>query len=162
MQTVTFEEALENTAPQPVALICTIEPDNGINLAPAAWWTYLESDPPMIGFSMANESHTCALACSIPKLAICLPGEAIADEVLQCGSVSGRDVDKAKAFGIELTGGNIKYPVHSKLVYICSVVQRYNVGDCVFFVCSIDEILLDETQRHIYTMAKSDKLMPIR
>ena len=110
---------------------------------------------------MAKESHTCELATEADMLAVCLPGEAIADKVLKCGNISGRDVDKAKEYGIELTGEAIKYPVHCKLAYLCTVNSRVIVGDCVFFVCGIDRILLDDTQQHIYTMGKSEKLGPV-
>ena len=158
MRKATIMEALENTAPQPVSLICTPRPDGGTNLAPVAWWTYLESEPPMIGFSMAKESYTCELVSGSGKVVLCLPEETIADEVLQCGNVSGRDLDKVKEYNIELTGGELKYPIHSKLVYLCDVNQKVIVGDCVFFVCNISEILLDEKQRHIYTLGKSQKL----
>ena len=162
MRKATFMEALENTAPQPVALICTPRPDGSTNLAPVAWWTYLESEPPMVGFSMAKESYTCELVSATGKVAICLPSEAIADEVLKCGSISGRELDKAVKYGITLTGGELMYPVHSKLVFLCSVSQRVIVGDCVFFVCDVDEILLDEKQRHIYALGKSEKLGAIK
>jgi len=158
MRKVAITEALENTAPQPVSLICTPRPDGSTNLAPVAWWTYLESEPPMIGFSMAKESYTCELVSNKGKVALCLPGEDIADKVLKCGSVSGRDIDKAAEYCVELTGESIKYPTLSKLVFICSVSQKVIVGDCVFFVCGINEILLDEKQRHIYTLEKSQKL----
>ena len=158
MQKVTITEALENTAPQPVSLICTPRPDGSTNLAPVAWWTYLESEPPMIGFSMAKESYTCELLSDSNKVALCLPGEAIADEVLKCGSISGREADKAKEYNIELTGNGLKYPVHSKLVYLCGVSQRVIVGDCVFFVCNVGDILLNDKKRHIYTLGKSQKL----
>jgi len=159
MRETTILEALENTAPQPVALICTPRPDGNTNLAPVAWWTFLESEPPMMGFSMAKESYTCELVSASGKVTICLPSEAIADEVLKCGSVSGRDTDKAKEYGIELTGdSDSKYPVHSKLVYLCHVSQKVTVGDCVFFICAVDEILLDESKRHIYTLGKTEKL----
>jgi len=161
MRKATIMEALENTAPQPVAFICTPRPDGSTNLAPVAWWTFLESEPPMMGFSMAKESYTCEIlsASESGKVAICLPSEVIADEVLKCGSVSGREADKAKEYAIELTGdGELKYPIHSKLVYLCHVSQKVIVGDCVFFVCTIDEILLDESKKHIYTLGKSEKL----
>jgi len=158
MRKVTITEALENTVPQPIALICTPRPDSSTNLAPVAWWTYLESEPPMIGFSMAKESYTCELVSNSGTAALCLPGEHIADKVLKCGSISGRDMDKATEYSIELTGESIKYPIHSKLVFVCSVSQKVSVGDCVFFVCDIKEILLDENQRHIYTFGESQQL----
>jgi len=158
MREATIMEALGNSAPQPVALICVPKPDGGTNVAPVAWWTYLESEPPIIGFSMAKESFTCELASASDKLAVCLPDETIADEVLKCGLVSGRKVDKASEYGIELAGDSLKYPIHSKLVFLCTVNQRIPIGDCVFFVCGADNILLDETKRHIYTLTTSQKL----
>ena len=162
MRKATIMEALESTAPQPVSLICTPRPDGGTNLAPVAWWTYLESEPPIIGFSMAKESYTCELVSNTGKVAVCLPSESIADQVLECGGVSGRDVDKAAKHGIELTGKSIKYPVHSRLVFVCNVGQKVIVGDCVFFICNVDEILLDENQRHIYTMNGSQGLRAVQ
>jgi len=158
MRNVTIMEALEHTAPQPVALICTPRPDGSTNLAPVAWWTYLESEPPMVGFSMAKESYTCELVSANGKVVLCLPSEAIADEVLKCGGVSGKESDKAKDYGIELAGGEQKYPIHSKLAVICNVSQKVVVGDCVFFVCAVNEILLDENKKHIYTLSKYQKL----
>lgn len=164
MRKITFMEAFESVVPQPVSLICTLKPgpDGGTNLAPVAWWTFLESEPPMMGFSMSKESYTCELASDInKKIAICFPGEAIADEVLKCGSVSGRNIDKAKEYGIKLTGEAVKYPVNSKLVFLCTIAQRVVVGDCVFFVCNIDEMLCDDSQRHIYTWGQTQSLRPI-
>jgi len=161
MQKTTIMDALKNTSPQPVALICTPKPDGGTNLAPVAWWTYLESEPSMIGFSMAKESYTCELASNADKLAIVMPSEIIADKVLKCGSVSGRESDKTTEYDIELVGDDLKYPIHSKLVFLCKISQRVIVGDCVFFVCNADEILLDEKQRHIYTSSNSEKLVAL-
>jgi len=158
MRKVTINEALEHTAPQPVALICTPTPDGNTNLAPVAWWTYLESEPPMMGFSMAKKSYTCELASATGKVVLCLPSDAIADEVLKCGIVSGRGLDKAKEYGITLTGDEQKYPVQSKLAFLCNVNQKVVVGDCIFFVCAVNEILLDEEKKHIYTLGKDQKL----
>jgi flavin reductase (DIM6/NTAB) family NADH-FMN oxidoreductase RutF len=112
----------------------------------------------MIGFSMAKESYTCELVSASGKVVLCLPSEAIADEVIKCGTVSGRTSDKAKEYGIELVGDDLKYPISSKLTFLCKVSQKLTVGDCVFFVCDINEILLDESQKHIYTLGKSEKL----
>jgi len=158
MQKATMMEAPESTTPQPIALICTPRPDGGTNLAPVAWWTYLESEPPMLGFSMAKESYTCELVSANGKVALCLPTETIADEVMKCGNVSGREMDKAKEFGVEFAGDEQKHPVHSKMVFFCNVSQKVNVGDCVFFVCDVSEILLDEKQKHVYSLGQDQKL----
>jgi len=161
MKKVTIMEALGHSSPQPVSLICVPRPDGATNLAPVAWWTYLESEPPMVGFSMAKQSYTAELLANTDKLALVLPAEEIADVVLKCGMVTGRDVDKAVEYGIALVGGDVKYPVHSKLAFVCAISQRVVVGDCIFFVCDVTEILLDETKRHIYTANKMESLRAI-
>ena len=151
MKKTTIDQALANTTPQPLALICAPCPKATTNLAPVAWWTYLESEPPILGFSMAKESYTCELVSAAGQVAIAFPTDDIADAVLKCGSISGRDINKAKEYGIELTGDNLQYPNHSKLVFLCKVSKQMPVGDCVFFVCDVNEILLDESKKHIYT-----------
>jgi len=161
MNKVTIMEALGHSSPQSVSLICVPRPDGATNLAPVAWWTYLESEPPMVGFSMAKQSYTAELVADVGKLALVLPAEEIADDVLKCGMATGRDVDKAAEYGIELAGDSVKYPVESKLVFICNVSQNVPVGDCVFFVCDVAEILLDEAKRHIYTTNKMESLRAI-
>jgi hypothetical protein len=48
--------------------------------------------------------------------------------------------DKCAEYAIELMGGGLKYPLHSKPVFLCAVSQEVIVGNCVFCVCSIDEL----------------------
>jgi flavin reductase (DIM6/NTAB) family NADH-FMN oxidoreductase RutF len=163
MRKISFIDAIEHTSPQPVALICVPAPSGETNLAPVAWWTYLEHEPQLMGFSMAKESYTCELLTvgGVNSVVLCLPGGEIADEVLKCGVVSGRNVNKAKEYNIELTGDSAKFPVHSKLAYICTVEQRVIVGDCVFFVLNVNEVFINEKIRHIYTWGRDEKLKPI-
>jgi flavin reductase (DIM6/NTAB) family NADH-FMN oxidoreductase RutF len=130
-------------------------------LAAVSWWTYLESEPPMIGFSMSKESYTCELVASTGKAVLSIPGEAIADITLKCGNVSGREVDKVKEFSIDLVDAPIKYPVHSRLAFICTLEKQVEVGDCIFFVCNIDDIFLNENERQIFVWGGSKKLSPI-
>ena len=151
MKSINLMQAVDQTKPQPVALICTRQPDGGTNLAPVTWWTYLETNPPMVGFSMSKSSYTHELAAVVgAKLAITLPGQEIAEAVLKCGGVSGRKINKAEEFNIELTGEDVKYPVQSKVVFVCTVRQVAPAGHCEFIMCEADEILLDDAKQNIF------------
>ena len=132
MKKITIDEALQATSPQTVSLICTQTPTGTTNLAAVSWWTYLESEPPMLGFSMSKESYTCEVLPSTGKAVLSIPGEDIADITLKCGNVSGRDVDKVKEFSIDLVDAPVKYPVHSRLAFICTLEKQVEVGDCIF------------------------------
>ena len=58
--------------------------------------------------------------------------------------------------------GISRHPIHSRLVFLCNVAQEVIAGDCIFFVCNVNEILADETQRHIYTWGNSKKLEAVK
>ena len=161
MKSITIAEALQYTSPHPVSLICAETPSGTTNLAAVSWWTYLESEPPMLGFSMSKESYTCELVSNTGKAVLCIPGETIADITLKCGNVSGRDIDKVKEFNIELVDAPAKYPVHSRLAFICALENKVDVGDCVFFICSISDIIYNESERRIFAWGGSQKLAPI-
>ena len=150
MKSISINDALKYSSPHPVSLISAVTPGGITNLTPVAWWTYLESEPAMIGFSIGKENYAWELVTKNSKAVLSLPGEAISKEVLQCGGVSGRNVNKAEEFGIELVDAPIKYPVHSRLVFMCTVVNMVDVGDCRFFICKAGEILFNENERHLY------------
>ena len=161
MKKIMINEALQATSPQTVSLICVQTPAGTTNLTTVSWWTYLESEPPMLGFSMSKESYTCGLLTGTGKAVLSIPGEAIADIALKCGSVSGRDVDKVKEFSIDLVEAPVKYPVHSRLAFICMLEKQVEVGECIFFICRIDDIYYNENERQIFAWGGSKKLSPI-
>ena len=161
MNRITMAEALKQTSPHPVALICAQTPAETTNLAPVSWWTYLENDPPMIGFSMWKESYTCELVTNNGKAVLSIPGEAIADITLKCGNVSGRNVDKVKEFSVDLVDAPVKFPVHSRLVFVCTLESKVEVGDCLFFICNIDNIFFNENERQLFAWGGSNKVAPL-
>jgi flavin reductase (DIM6/NTAB) family NADH-FMN oxidoreductase RutF len=161
MKKLTMAEALKKTSPHPVSLICSNTPEGVTNLAAVSWWTYLESEPPIIGFTMWKESYTWELVTNTGKVVISIPGHTISDEALQCGLVSGRDVNKAEKYGIKLVDAPIGYPVHSLLAFICTIENKVDVGECTFFICKVDEIYSNEDERQLFAWSGSEKLAPI-
>ncbi|MCL2008616.1 MAG: flavin reductase family protein [Treponema sp.] len=164
MKQITLLESMKNIPVHPVSLICTPKPDGSTNLAAVSWWTFLSSNPQLIGFAMGKNSYTSELLTKNDKgcpVVLSIPGESIADITLKCGSVSGRELDKVKEYGIEMIGAPLKYPAHSRFAYICTVESRVEAGVCNFFICKVDDVLFDETVKQIFAWGGYGKLAPL-
>ena len=117
----------------------------------------------MIGFSIWKESYTCELVASSGKAVLSIPGEAIADITLKCGNVSGRNVNKVNEFGIDLVDvAPVKFPVHSRLAFVCTLENKVEVGDCVFFICKIDDIFFNENEHQLFAWGGSSNIAPLK
>ena len=93
MKKIELPFASRLTSPNPVTLVCTQKPDGSTNLAAVSWWTYLSYNPNMICYAMAKTSYSGEMVRSNKKVILTVPGAAIADAVLGCGSTTGRDTD---------------------------------------------------------------------
>lgn len=152
MEKITFAQARKITSPNPLTLVCTEKPDGTTNIATVSWWTYLSMKPQMLGFAMAKTSFSGEMVRKNKKVILAMTTEGMAKHSMSCGSVSGRDTDKVKDFGIAMTsvpGNTIQIPAESCLVYECSLNESVDVGDHYLYVCSVDNILGDLSQKAI-------------
>jgi len=147
MERITIYEAQKCTSPNPITLVCAQMPDGGTNLAAISWWTYLANKPPMIGFAISKRSYTGELIEQTKRAILSIPGEALKESAFRCGCVSGRVVNKAKEFNIEMAKG---FPVHSKLAFVCSLESMLEVGDHIFYACNVEEILYNPDEKQLY------------
>lgn len=161
MKSITISEAQKNTSPNPITLICTEAPDGTTNLAAISWWTYLSNRPPMIGFVLSQKGYTGELMKKNKRAVLSIPGEVIADEAFQCGCVSGRKANKADKFKIPLTGTKDRFPVHSKLAFVCVLESAADVGDHTFYVCKVEDILFNENEKQLFSWDGYAKLAPL-
>ena len=127
MQKINLPQASGLTSPNPVTLVCTEKPDGATNLATVSWWTYLSFNPSMIAYAMAKTSYSGEMVRNNKKVILTIPGAAIAEAVMGCGSTTGRNTDKANEFGIELVNvedSTIQIPAHSRVAIVCSGIPR--------------------------------------
>ncbi len=155
---INISEAQKRLSPNSVSLICANKPDKTTNLTTISWWTFLSNNPPTIGFSISKKSYTGELIKANGKAVLCIPGREIADAVFNCGKVSGRDINKAKEFGISLSETEIQYPIQSKLVFKCTLLDLHDVGDHIFYICKIDEILSNIDEEQVYAWGGYSKI----
>ena len=161
MEKITISEAQKKTSPNPITLICAETPAGTTNLTAVSWWTYLSNRPPMIGFAISKKSYTGELILSSGKMVLSIPGKTIAEEAFQCGCLSGRNLNKVEKLRIELTKTDVKYPIHSKLAFICMLENSVDVGDHTFYICKVDDIYFNESEEQLYSWDGYSRLAPL-
>lgn len=81
------------------------------NVAPIAWTTPLDDEPPLVGIVTARSHHTARLIKRTKSFVINVPRAGMLKALKFCGSVSGRKVDKFSRAGLALEGGKkVKTP----------------------------------------------------
>lgn len=163
MREIELLEAAKFTSPNPLCLICTRTPAGKTNLGTVSWWTYLSVVPATIGFAMMKSSFTGEMTRENKKALLVIPAEAIARQVMSCGSVSGRDTDKAARFGLEMKdfpGSDIMIPVHSVLSMQCMLREFVDVGDHYFYICTVDKILAADGERALFAWKGYAQIAP--
>lgn len=131
----------------------------------------MSNNPPLIGFAISGRSYTGELLVKTKRAVLSIPGEAIAEQAFKCGTASGRNVDKAAEFGIELVGGDAEetaaahptplFPRHSKLAFVCNLVDVFEVGDHNFYVCEVDYVTHNPDEIQVYAWDGYKRLAPL-
>lgn len=143
MKKITLAAAAAITSPNPLTLVCTKRPDGGTNLAAVSWWTYVSYNPEMIAYAMSKQSYSGELVRGDKNVVLSIPGEGLADAVMKCGTVSGRDEDKAAANNIaleELPGCGIKIPQNSRAAIQCRMKEYHETGDHFLYICDVEQV----------------------
>lgn len=152
MQEIFLGQASKFTSPNPLTVVCTETPAGKTNLAPVSWWNYLSFNPNIICFAMAKTSYSGEMVRQNKQVVLAMPGVSIADAIMTCGSLSGRDIDKAEELAIELIDlpeGAIKVPAHSRIAIQCQLMNTVEAGDHWLYLCTVD---------HVYIVAKEEAL----
>ena len=152
MQEISLGQASKFTSPNPLTVVCTETPAGKTNLAPVSWWNYLSFNPNIICCAMAKTSYSGEMVRQNKQVVLAMPGVSIADAIMTCGSLSGRDIDKAEELAIELIDlpeGAIKVPAHSRIAIQCQLMNTVEAGDHWLYLCTVD---------HVYIVAKEEAL----
>ena len=165
MKKLSLPQASRLTSPNPVTVVCTRKPDGSPNLATVSWWTYLSFNPDMIAFAMAKTSYTGEMVRQSGKAILTIPGAAIAEAVMGCGSTTGRDTDKVSKFGVELAqveGSDIQIPLHSRVAIQCSLKEYHEVGDHYLYICNVKQVYGNEAEQALFAWNGYSELRPAK
>ena len=165
MQEISLGQASKFTSPNPLTVVCTETPVGKTNLAPVSWWSYLSFKHNIICFAMAKTSYSGEMVRINKQVVLAMPGVSIADEIMACGGISGRDIDKAAELAIELIDlpeGAIKVPAHSRIAIQCRLMNTVDAGDHWLYLCTVDHVYAISTEEALFAWNGYAKLRPAK
>lgn len=85
--------------PGPVLLLTTMHKGKP-NVMTMSWHTMMEFEPPLVGCVVSGNDFSFEALRKTRQAVINIPTVELARQVVKCGNVSGRDLDKFAAFGL--------------------------------------------------------------
>ncbi len=85
--------------PGPVVLLTTAHRGRA-NVMTLSWLTMMDFEPPLAGIVLSDRSFSFELLRASRQCVINIPDASLAPQVVGCGNVSGRRVDKFARFGL--------------------------------------------------------------
>lgn len=147
----------------PVILVTT-QRKGKPNVMTIAWHTPVSHDPPKLAVSIAPERHSFRLIQESEELVLNVPTVSMAREVIFCGTVSGRDVDKFKEANLTAVAGGVVKAPHIKecIGHIeCRVGNEVIAGDHSLFVCDVELVAVDSSLFDVAWCIEDDELLTL-
>lgn len=163
MDSITIGQAQKLTSPNPFGLVCSRDEQGNTNLMALSWWTYCSNDPATIAICLSKKGHSGSLIRATGEFALCIVDVALSEAAFKCGTCSGRDVDKAREFGIELVPATAISPnvvKESRIVFECKVADTVAAADHDIFIGEVAAIHADESKTALYAMEGYRRLSP--
>lgn len=120
------------------------------NIVTAAWTSPVSHSPPLISVSLSTKKLSHILIGNSKEFTVNIPSIDLLDKVMQCGSESGRNVNKFKQFKLkEVKGKKVSCPsIKECFAFIeCKVIDSFLCGDHYLF---IGEIVHCEIEKEFY------------
>jgi flavin reductase (DIM6/NTAB) family NADH-FMN oxidoreductase RutF len=119
----------------PVVLVSSLH-GSRMDITPVAWNMPLQKNPPVIVLEIGESHFIYECIMETGDFVVNIPSSLLAEEVVKCGSVSGRDVDKFEMCSFEIDKSHaVKSPTLKMAMGVleCSLVrdehllQEYNM-----------------------------------
>lgn len=123
-QTFPLSEVYGLLEPGPVVLLTTAR-EGRPNVMTLSWHTMIEFEPPLVGCVLSNRDYSYDLLRESGECVINIPTAELAEQVVDCGNTSGREVDKFAAFALT--------PVAATLVKAPLIGECYANLECKVF-----------------------------
>ena len=135
----------------PTVLI-TSQSEGKPNVMTAAWQTPVSKDPPLVAVSIAPKRYSHQLIEQSGDFVLNVPSREILKKVHDCGTVSGKDVDKFEKFGLTPADSvTVGAPLIEECIahLECTLYDSLTVGDHTLFVgevlsASVEESFFDD------------------
>lgn len=98
-KSLALSEVYRLLEPGPVVLLTTAGKGRA-NVMAMSWHMMMEFEPPLVGCIVSGRHYTFELLRASRECVVNIPTAEIAKQVVGCGNVSGRRVDKFRRFGL--------------------------------------------------------------
>jgi len=136
---VSLTQAARLLAGRPTCLL-TVRYRGHVNVMTVAWVMPVSVGPPLVAMAIHPSRYTHDILLRSEEFVLNIPGRALAEHLVTCGSMSGEDEDKIKRTGLVLDSGHrVEVPwIIECLAHLeCVVVDRLMPGDHTVFVAEI-------------------------
>lgn len=130
-----------------LVVVVGVKLEDRINFMSVVWNSPLSFDPPLYGVSIAPKRYTHDMLLTAMEFSISFFPYEMAEVVEKFGTVSGREVDKVKEFGVELlepAALDVPIPAGAYAVLECEYFDHKLYGDHTWIVGEIQAIHYDE------------------
>ena len=134
-------------SPNPFCLVTSLKEDGSTNIMALSWWTFASNHPATVVICTSNKGLTGQNIRRTGEFTMCFPGASVAQAAMQCGSSSGRSVDKAEAFDLALKDSSAVAPrqvLESRVVLECRLTDSKDIGDHTLYIAEVVETHLNE------------------
>lgn len=142
-----LSEAYRVLEPGPVVLITTAAKGR-TNVMAMSWHMMMEFEPPLVGCIVSNRNHSFAALRRTRECVLAIPDARLARQVVRCGNVSGRSVDKFARLGLTpLPAAQVGAPLVAECYanLECRVVDTREVERYNLFVLEVVGAWIDRS-----------------
>ena len=156
MQEVPINDAVSRRFPEQLFLLSSVDNDGKANIMTIGWCMLTSFDPFMMAISVCKERYSHSLISQNREFTLSFPTEEMKEEVLYCGTHSGRAVDKLKESRLKvMPAKKVKTPLIDKcnVNLECRVVGELDTGSNTIFVGEILVAYISEqAQKGLYSL----------
>jgi len=116
--------------PERVVLVTSTDGEGRPNIISVGWAMQADMNPAAFAIGLGQRSHSCANITASGQFVFALPGAGLGEEVIYCGTHSGRDVDKFAETGLTpLPAAVVDAPLIEECVanFECKVVATQDI-----------------------------------
>ena len=140
--------------PGPVVMVTTAR--NGRpNIMTMSWHTMIDFEPPILGCVVSDRSYTFGILKATRECVINIPAAELAKKVVECGNVSGRNVDKFNAFRLTpIKSSRVKPPMIDECYanLECKVIDAKMAARYNLFILEVVRAWVDPLKKNPRTI----------
>ena len=149
-----LSQAYRLLEPGPVVLLTTVDGKRP-NVMTMSWHMMIDFEPPLVGCVVSNRDYTFDILRKTKECVINIPTVEISKQVVGCGNMSGKHIDKFRRFGLTPSpASQVKAPLIDQcfaslecIVVDARMVKKYNI-----FILKVVKAWINPSKKHPRTI----------